>query len=148
MRLGWMSMALFASILTMLLSVWMWNEPWDQAAGLAAVWLVMGVVGGWWITSTDSLSAAALAVESTVSAELMKVDGQRITTRQGDGTELVWSVESPRKMSLAAGQRLWLGSPALRGKHVLAVVDSNPNPDREPTVLWPADVAWTPGRWD
>lgn len=149
MRLGWLSSSLAASILTMLLFVWMWDSPLEQAAIFGVVWLVTGVIGGWWMTAMDSLSAAAQSVDSTVPAELTKVDGQRIITRQTDGTELVWTIESPRKASLGTGQRLWLGSPAARGKYVLSVAEPKAETDDvRPTVLWPADVAWTPGRWD
>lgn len=141
MRLGWVSLSFMASIFTTLLSVWMWDSPLEQATFFGAAWLVTGVIGGWWITASDSLSAAAPSVDSTVPAVLTKVQGQRITTRQTDGTELVWTIESPRKASLETGQRLWLASPAMRGKYVLGVAEPQAETDKAPAVLWPAEVA-------
>lgn len=144
-------LATFGAVGVALLSVWWWDYSWDRAGVQGVVWFVFGGIGGWLIASTDSIDKVAAEVESVVSAELIKVDGQKVTVRQDDGTELVWAVENPRKLrrlSLEIGQSLWLAEPAQRGKPVLAVVNSSADGGETTTVLWPGDVAWTPGKWD
>lgn len=143
--------AIFGAVGVTLLFVWWWDYPWDHAAIHGAVWFAFGGIGGWLIASTDSMNKVAAEVESVVPAELIKVDGQKVTVRQDDGTELMWAVESPRKLRMLAleiEQGLWLAEPAQRGKPVLAVVSSKAEGRETTTILWPGDVAWTPGRWD
>lgn len=143
-----LSGALFASLTTLLLFVWLFDESLESAAIRAVTWLVLGGLVGWWIAAADDLAKVAATVEAAVPAQVAKVDGQRITVREDNGTELVWAVQSPRKLRVEVGQALWLSSPARRGEHVLAVMDSDSGDRKTPTVLWPAEVAWTPGRWD
>lgn len=138
--------ALFGSIVTTLLFVWIFDEPWDSAAIRGAVWLVGGGLVGWWIAATDDVSKIASTVEAAVPAVLEKVDGQQVTVRLADGTALVWSVQERRELSAEVGEALWLSSPAARGKHVLALTDAIRDGQEAPTVLWPFDVAWTTGR--
>ncbi|QFG68411.1 hypothetical protein [Ornithinimicrobium pratense] len=143
--------ATFAAVTYTLLTVSLWDHPWERAAIQGATWFAFGGIIGWLVTSTNSLNKVAAKVESVIRAELIKVDGQLVTARQGDGSELVWAVKSPRKLrklALGVGQSIWLAAPARRGDHILAIASSNADNRQTPTALWPADVPWTPGPWD
>ena len=146
-RLNSLAVSVAAAILTALLFVFVWGSSWGESLVFGGAWILTGVLGGWFMTAIDPVSAAARSVASTAPAEVTKVDGQKVTVRQADGTDLVWLVESPRELSIQVGERLWCSSPAGPGKHVLGVVEPSPGSHQQPTVLWPADVARTPGRW-
>lgn len=144
--LGWAAVSLAASIVTGLLSVW-WGSSWKEAVTFSGGWVVTGILLGWLMTTIDSALGAAQSVESTVSAVITNVDGQKITVCPVDGEELVLLIESPRRAALDTEQRLWLSSPASPGKYVVGVLEPGSGPDQKLTVLWPADVARSPGRW-
>lgn len=141
-------LTVMGSVAATLFSVWVLNLPWDAGVTQGVIYLLMGGALGWLVASADSLYKRAAAVETAVLADVIKAEGPKVIVVLEDGTELMWWVESPRKLDLQVGERLWLASPVRRGVHVFAVVDSMVDGGDVPVVLWPGDVAWTPGRWD
>ena len=142
---SWSGGALVIGLLSFVPNVWFFGESWGQALLDGAAWVVLGVACGWVFSAGDALASASASVESVVEAEVAEVDDQKITVCTSDGGALVWSVERPSVLPLESGRGVWVGSPVRRGKYLLVVV---PHQDQEPTVLWPAEPAWTPGRWD
>ncbi|MGD8149986.1 hypothetical protein [Ornithinimicrobium sp. Y1694] len=118
---GVLAIAVFASLLTSAVFIWFFDEPWHNLLISSAVFILVAVLFGWWISSSDSALKNAASTEQAVSAELTQVDDRRVTVRVHDGTLLTWSIRSPRTIEAEAGQQLWLSTPAAKGEHIVAM---------------------------